>query len=79
LVEQHVEDPAAGAPELERTLPLADEILVEMRHVLDRMLELETYNEVVALLRDIITDQSEISRRTKERQKDRLRSLFEDE
>jgi hypothetical protein len=78
LVEQHVEDAAAGAAELEKTLALADKILVEMRQVLDRMLELETYNEVVALLRDIITDQGEISRRTKERQKERLRSLFEE-
>ena len=50
-----------------------------MRQVLDRMLELETYNEVVALLRDIISDQDEINRQTKERQKERLRSLFEDE
>jgi hypothetical protein len=48
-----------------------------MRQVLDRMLELETYNEVVALLRGIITDQEEVNRRTKERQKDRLRDLFE--
>ena len=28
-----------------------------MRQVLDHMLELETYNEVVSLLRGIITDQ----------------------
>jgi hypothetical protein len=79
LVEQHVEDAAAGPAELAKAEDLADKILVEMRQVLDRMLELETYNEVVALLRDIITDQSEISRRTKERQKERLRSLFEEE
>jgi hypothetical protein len=49
-----------------------------MKQVLDRMLELETYNEVVALLRGIITDQDEINRRTKERQKDRLRTLLEE-
>ncbi|MEX0612841.1 MAG: hypothetical protein WD229_12040, partial [Pirellulales bacterium] len=78
-LERHVEDPAAGAPELAKAKALADEILVEMRQVLDRMLELETYNEVVALLRGIITDQDDISRRTKERQKARLRSLFEEE
>ena len=46
-----------------------------MRQVLDRMLELETYNEVVALLRGIITDQEEINRRTKERQKERLQKF----
>lgn len=79
LVEQNITDPAAGAAELVRTVALADEILIEMRAVLDRMLELETYNEVVSLLRDIIRDQDEINRQTKERQKERLRSLFEDE
>jgi hypothetical protein len=78
LLEQHVAEAATGEPELAKAKALADEILVEMRGVLDRMLELETYNEVVALLRDIITDQEEISRRTKQRQKERLRSLFED-
>jgi hypothetical protein len=77
LVEERIEDPAAR-PELKKAIALADQILVEMRQVLDRMLELENYNEVVALLRDIIADQDQINRRTKERQKERLRSLFED-
>jgi hypothetical protein len=78
LVEDHLHD-ASAAPELTRAIALADEVLVEMRQVLDRMLELETYNEVLDLLRGIITDQQEINRRTKERQKDRLRSLFEED
>ena len=78
LVEEHIEDPAATAPELKKSIALADQLLVEMRRVLDRMLELETYNEVVTLLRDIISDQDQINKRTKEQQKDRLRSLFQD-
>jgi hypothetical protein len=78
LVEEHLQD-ANAAPELGRAIALADEVLVEMRQVLDRMLELETYNEVLELLRGIINDQQEINRRTKERQKERLRSLFEEE
>jgi hypothetical protein len=78
LVEQHVDEPDVAKPEIDEALALADAILVEMRQVLDRMLELETYNEVVALLRGIISDQDEISRRTKERQKERLRGLIEE-
>jgi hypothetical protein len=78
LVEEHIEDPAASATELKKSIALADQLLVEMRRVLDRMLELETYNEVVSLLRDIITDQDQINKRTKEQQKDRLRSLFQE-
>lgn len=78
LVEARVEDPAAMTPELKKSIALADQVLVEMKQVLDRMLELENYNEVVALLRDIITDQNDINRRTNERKKERLRSLFQD-
>jgi hypothetical protein len=78
LVEERIEDPATMAPELKKAITLADQILVEMRQVLDRMLELETYNEVVTLLRDIISDQDRVNKRTKDQQKDRLRSLFQD-
>ena len=78
LVEEHIEDPATSAADLAKSITLADQLLVEMRRVLDRMLELETYNEVVSLLRDIISDQDQINKRTKDQQKDRLRSLFEE-
>ncbi len=78
LVEANLQD-AGVQPELAKCIATADQILVEMKAVLDSMLELETYNEVVALLRGIITDQEEINRRTKDRQKERLRSLFEEE
>lgn len=77
LVEAQLDDAAATAAELKKAIAQADDILVLMRQVLDRMLELETYNEVVALLRGIITDQDEINRRTKERQKDKLHNLFD--
>jgi hypothetical protein len=43
------------------------------------MLELETYNEVVTLLRDIIADQQRISDQTKEQRKNQVQSLIEDE
>jgi hypothetical protein len=78
LVEDRIEDPSTMAPELKKSISLADQTLVEMKQVLDRMLELQNYNEVVALLRDIISDQDRMNQRTKERQKERLRSLFQD-
>lgn len=77
LVESRLDDTTATATELKKAIAQADATLVAMRQVLDKMLELETYNEVVALLRGIITDQEEINRRTKERQKDKLKSVFE--
>jgi hypothetical protein len=78
FVEKNILAAVAATAELNDSLALADEILVEMRGVLDRMRELETYNEVVALLRGIIADQEEINRRTLETQKERLQSLFDE-
>jgi hypothetical protein len=77
LVQQHVEDPAAAAPALAASIATADQILVEMHQVLDSMLELENYNEVLSLLREIISDQEQINQKTKERQKERLENLLE--
>lgn len=78
LVEQHVEDAKAGQVEIDKALVLADAVLVEMRQVLDRMRQLESYNEAVALLRGIINDQEQINQQTKKRQKERLEKLLED-
>jgi hypothetical protein len=75
LVQENIADAELGAPALADGIRLADEILVEMQQVLERMLELETYNEVVALLRGIIQDQRSLNDRTKQRRTDRLRSL----
>jgi hypothetical protein len=77
LVDEHVEDPKTAAPALKDAIARADAILVEMRQVLDKMLELETYNEVVALLRGIINDQDQINQRVKERQKEKFGDLFQ--
>jgi hypothetical protein len=75
LIETHLEDAAAGPPAVATAVETADAILVEMKHVLDRMLELETYNEVVAQFREIIKAQEEIHRRTREQ---RLRGIFDE-
>ncbi|OHB70717.1 MAG: hypothetical protein A2V70_17085 [Planctomycetes bacterium RBG_13_63_9] len=56
----------------------ADDILLQMRTVLDRMIELESFNEVLQLLRTIIQLQEELGRQTQERQKQRVRELLED-
>jgi hypothetical protein len=78
LVEERIADADATAPDLKKSIAEADALLVAMRQVLDKMLELETYNEVVALLRGIITDQDEINRRTIERRKEKLKGLLEE-
>lgn len=56
----------------------SEEILAEMRRVLERMLELETFNELVDLLESIIESQEKISELTKEERKAQLRRLLEE-
>lgn len=55
-----------------------DEVLDAMKRVLDRMLELESYNELVELLRGIIADQQELQQETKQKRRAKLRSLLDD-
>jgi len=52
-----------------------DAILVEMKQVLSKMLELETFNEVLDLLRGVIDAQKTLTEQTKQRQKSDLNSL----
>ncbi len=56
----------------------AAEISEAMKRVLDRMLELESYNELVELLRGIVGDHSQLKERTQEEQKEKLKSLLEE-
>lgn len=76
------DDRAAAVEEARDVLITArlqsDEVLVDMQAVLDKMLELETFNEVLDLLRGIIESQKDVSEATKERRKQKLRELLED-
>lgn len=56
----------------------ADLILVEMQQVMDNMLELETFNEALDILRTIIKTQDELNEQTKERRKAKLLELLEE-
>jgi hypothetical protein len=78
LATERLDDPQAGAAALADSLRLADGALVQMQQILDRMLELESYNEVVGLLRGIIEDQQQLNERTKQQQTDRLKDLLEE-
>jgi len=64
----------ASRPELVRQ---ADMVLARMRAVLDKMMELESFNEVVELLRGMIRTQEQIRTDTLEQQKRRAREALE--
>ena len=73
-------DRSAGAGDAAARADLvrrADEVLVRMRAVLDRMMELESFNEVIELLRGVIRTQEEIKSETLQRQKKRAREALE--
>ena len=78
LLQARLADPAAGAAAQAAACQQADAILVEMNLVLGKMVELETFNEVLDILRGIIDSQDDINRRTKLKQKDKLRDLLEE-
>lgn len=61
-----------------QTLEQYDLLLTDMRDVLAKMLELEDFNEAVALLREIIKRNEEIKKLTEEERKKQLRKLLED-
>ena len=56
----------------------ADAILVEMARVRDKMLELESFNEAIEMLRSIIDSEKTLQEQVRERQKRKVRDLLED-
>ena len=68
-------DPAAAKLRRDEAVQQADAILVEMHQVLNKMLELESFNEVVEQLRDIIETEKAIHRDTLKKQKEKTLKL----
>jgi len=55
-----------------------DALLVQLQEILHQMIELETFNEVVATLRAIIEEQEKLHQETQRYHKERLRKLLEE-
>ena len=77
-MQQHLDDAPLGREHRAEVRQELDAILLEMRRVLDRMIELEDFNEAVELLRAIIKLQEELDEQTRQRHKAKLRELMED-
>jgi len=63
---------------LQATQAECDAVLEAMKQVLDRMLELESYNELVELLRGIVREQEQLNDQTKQQRRQQLRGLLDD-
>jgi hypothetical protein len=77
-LESTIADPQSGAESRQLAVAQLEQIFLSMRTVLSKMLELEDFNRAIALLREIIQSQQELTEKTKERRKESLRSLLED-
>jgi len=77
LLEEHLADRELAQADRQSAREQADATLGAMRGVLDRMIELEDFQQAVELLREIIAAQEQLAEKTQERQKDKLRELLE--
>ncbi len=75
-LEKMVGDEAQEPAMAEETLQQTDQLLADMQLVLDRMLELETYNELIDLVRALISEQEALNEKTKKEQKKRALDLL---
>ena len=76
VMENAIEQGTANEAHAVEVLTQADVILDQMNAVLDNMLELETYNELIDLIRDLINDQEEIGEKTKDERKKQVLDLL---
>ncbi len=54
----------------------AEEVLLQLTAVLEKMLDLESYNEILDMVRELIDDQQRLLEETKEERKKRVLDLF---
>ncbi|MEZ6118647.1 MAG: hypothetical protein R3C28_19065 [Pirellulaceae bacterium] len=76
-LETLVQGKQAAADEAEQAVRLTDELILAMEEILSRMEELESYNELVALVRSILEEQTELLEETQEERKRQVQSLFD--
>jgi hypothetical protein len=76
-IEQSVEDPEAAIGHTEQSIQTADQVLLDLSAVLEKMLDLESYNEILDLVRGLIDDQEKLREDTQEERKRRVKSLFD--
>jgi hypothetical protein len=72
-------DRASAAQPLAAAQADADAVAEAIKRILDHMLELESYNELVELLRGIVHEHQDLSERIKEEQRRKLRSLLDED
>jgi hypothetical protein len=70
------DNPTAGPVAATVTVQTAEEVLLQLEAVLEKMLDLESYNEVLDLVRGLIDNQGDLIEATEEQRKQALQDLF---
>jgi hypothetical protein len=71
-LEKLLDNKAQGALVAEKTLTQTNEILAQIEQILQKMLKLESYNEIIDLVRDLLREQQQVREETKRSQKREL-------
>jgi hypothetical protein len=62
-------DPAAAGPPADLAIDQANQTLIKLEEVLAKMQDLETYNELLEIVRDLLKDQEKLIERTQQERK----------
>ncbi|MDM4014504.1 polyketide synthase [Roseiconus lacunae] len=76
-IELTADSPEKAANNTDKSIAAADKVLLELTAVLEKMLDLESYNELLDLVRGLIQDQEALQEETKEQRKNAIKSLFD--
>ncbi|OYP28868.1 polyketide synthase [Rhodopirellula sp. MGV] len=76
-IELTVEDAQKATDNTNTAIAAADRVLLELSAVLEKMLDLESYNELLDLVRGLIQDQEALQEETKKQRKNAIKSLFD--
>ena len=75
-IEQSVEEPELAMERTAAAIETADQVLLELSAVLEKMLDLESYNELLDLVRGLISDQQQLKEDTQTERRNRVKDLF---
>jgi hypothetical protein len=68
---------AAAAPLAGQAVQTTEQVILQLTAILDKMLDLESYNEILDMVRELIDNQDDLIDETKKEQKRRVLDLFE--
>ncbi|MFK8113389.1 MAG: polyketide synthase [Rubripirellula sp.] len=75
-IEKTVADPPVAIEKTVQAVRTAEDVLLQLTAVLDKMLDLESYNEILDIVREMIDDQDDLKDDTKKARKKSVQDLF---